>query len=44
MQIVCAWCKKVLGEKQGRGVSHGIWRRTRNKKEDIYKRGLGNNL
>lgn len=24
MQIVCAWCKRVLGEKQGEGVTHGI--------------------
>ena len=24
MQIVCAWCKRVIGEKQGGGVSHGI--------------------
>ena len=24
MQIVCAWCKKKIGEKQGEGVTHGI--------------------
>jgi len=23
-QVVCAWCKKHLGEQQGEGVSHGI--------------------
>ncbi len=24
MTIVCAWCKKVMGEKQGTGTTHGI--------------------
>jgi len=24
MQIVCAWCKKVMGTKQGTGTTHGI--------------------
>ena len=24
MQIVCAWCKKVMGTKQGKGTTHGI--------------------
>jgi len=24
MIIVCAWCNKKLGEKEGEGVSHGI--------------------
>ena len=24
MKVVCAWCKKELGEKEGKGVSHGI--------------------
>ena len=25
MKIVCAWCKRVIGEKQGgKGVTHGI--------------------
>jgi len=24
MQIVCAWCGCVLGEKQGEGTTHGI--------------------
>lgn len=26
MQIVCAWCKKVTGEKEGEGISHTICR------------------
>lgn len=24
MTIICAWCGRVLGEKQGEGVTHGI--------------------
>jgi len=24
MQIVCAWCGRILGEKQGTGTTHGI--------------------
>ena len=24
MQIVCAWCGRVIGQKQGEGVTHGI--------------------
>ena len=24
MQIVCAWCGRILGTKQGKGTTHGI--------------------
>jgi len=24
MTIVCAWCGRILGEKQGTGTTHGI--------------------
>lgn len=24
MKIICAWCKRKLGDKPGSGISHGI--------------------
>jgi len=24
MDIICAWCEKKLGEKEGDGITHGI--------------------
>jgi len=24
MEVICAWCQKKLGEKDGEGITHGI--------------------
>ena len=24
MKVICAWCKKEMGEKEGEGISHGM--------------------
>jgi len=37
MQVICAYCLKLLGKKKGKGISHGICKECFKKEEDKLK-------